>query len=247
MPENKDFNPTTETFYQAEHPKEETPNTPLPDEQQDEAYETAQSAVKDAMRSRLFLRVMSLAALFIIGTAILGAKQLGRITANWHTHTFNDSERIDCLERGEHRWEYIGYGLDGVYGDDWNFQCTHCFKTTTKDKEHMTGPFAEAFKKATGVEFPVEVNTAPIPVTGDVPTLYEPNDCLVIRPAKSTTVTFGGSKQSRNIDANDVRTMPIEELRDMAAAVMILSGTGMMCQEFNDAVLDRLVFKKNRQ
>lgn len=43
---------------------------------------------------------------------------------DWKVRTFNDSERIDCLENEGHCWQYVK--MNSL--PEWFFECAHCFK-----------------------------------------------------------------------------------------------------------------------
>jgi hypothetical protein len=77
----------------------------------------------------------------------VGGHHTGLKLKQWRIATFNESERIDCLEQGHHDWSFVGY--EGAF--EWSFKCDHCGNesTTSNLNEHQK----RAFRRATGLDF----------------------------------------------------------------------------------------------
>jgi len=80
----------------------------------------------------------------------------------------NDSERIDCLEVGEHQWgESIEYNESYNHHilKQWTFHCKHCYHIEIVTEDTMTDSMKKQFKHVNGVEFDrtVELTTYNIP------------------------------------------------------------------------------------
>ena len=79
----------------------------------------------------------------------------------------NDSERIDCLEVGEHQWgESIEYNEPYSHHilKQWTFHCKHCYHIEIVTEDTMTDSMKKQFKHVNGVEFDRTIElTTPTP------------------------------------------------------------------------------------
>ena len=96
-------------------------------------------------RERVIVGVVKgIAVAVIILLAVAGTFEVYDTVSDWYPRVTNTSERVDCLEAGEHDWRYVDF--DRYRG--WKFECRHCFKQVANTDSGWTAQqWQELFNK----------------------------------------------------------------------------------------------------